>query len=307
MLTIFACPKSFTDPHIAIIQRNAITSWTLLEPRPEIILFGGEPYEFGVAEICQELGLRHVPEVERNQYGTPLLSDLFLKAEQLASHDLLAYVNADIILMGDFMRAVECVARLRRRFLLVGRRWDLDVKECLTFESGWEERLRARAQQEGRLYPPKGIDYFVFPRGLWGAIPPFALGRTAWDNWLLFRARKMGACLIDATPVVMAIHQNHGYSAGEKWVWKGPEAQRNRELTGGPQCWWTLQDATHRLTLKGIELWLPGLLRLHARWSELRHQWCRWIWYPLLATTRPLRHRLGLKKETVERWKAYLR
>jgi hypothetical protein len=69
MLTIFACPKPFTDPHIAIIQRNAITSWTLLRPRPEIILFGDEP---GVTEICKELGLRHVGEVERNEYGTPL-------------------------------------------------------------------------------------------------------------------------------------------------------------------------------------------------------------------------------------------
>ena len=39
MLTLFAVPKPFRD-HTAMIQRNAITSWTLLRPHPQIILFG---------------------------------------------------------------------------------------------------------------------------------------------------------------------------------------------------------------------------------------------------------------------------
>src|SRR5436309_411668 len=39
MLTLFAAPKPFRG-HIGIIQRNAITSWTKLQPRPEIILYG---------------------------------------------------------------------------------------------------------------------------------------------------------------------------------------------------------------------------------------------------------------------------
>ncbi len=40
-LTILAMPKPFRG-HIGIIQRNAITSWTKLQPRPEILLFGTE-------------------------------------------------------------------------------------------------------------------------------------------------------------------------------------------------------------------------------------------------------------------------
>ena len=39
MLTILSTPKAFTGL-FAVIQRNAIESWTKLEPRPEIILFG---------------------------------------------------------------------------------------------------------------------------------------------------------------------------------------------------------------------------------------------------------------------------
>ena len=54
MLTIFAIPKAFRG-HTATIQRNAITSWTMLHPRPEILLFGNES---GTEEICRELEAR---------------------------------------------------------------------------------------------------------------------------------------------------------------------------------------------------------------------------------------------------------
>src|SRR5258708_10192086 len=99
MLTLFAIPKNFRGP-IATIQRNAIASWTRLTPRPEIMLFGDEE---GAAETARDLGLRHFPEVARNECGTPLLGDLFRQAEQHPSTPLLAYVNADIILTAAFI------------------------------------------------------------------------------------------------------------------------------------------------------------------------------------------------------------
>ena len=49
LLTLFSAPKPFTDPHIALIQRNAIRSWTLL-PDVEVILLGEET---GLAEAAR--------------------------------------------------------------------------------------------------------------------------------------------------------------------------------------------------------------------------------------------------------------
>ena len=63
LITFFSAPKPFTDPHIATIQRNAIKSWTLL-PDVEVILLGEET---GLAEAARELGVKHIPNVERNQ------------------------------------------------------------------------------------------------------------------------------------------------------------------------------------------------------------------------------------------------
>ena len=49
LITLFSAPKPFTNPHIAMIQRNAIKSWTLL-PDVEVILLGEEE---GLAEAAQ--------------------------------------------------------------------------------------------------------------------------------------------------------------------------------------------------------------------------------------------------------------
>src|SRR5438046_2425239 len=134
MLTIFATPKPFRG-HFAVIQRNALRSWTLLRPACEIILFGNEE---GTEEIAQEFSVRHVSEVARNEHGTPLVNDMFEKASQLSRHDLICYLNADILLMSDFTKAVCEIRRKKRVFVMAGRRWNTDVEESLDFGLDWE-------------------------------------------------------------------------------------------------------------------------------------------------------------------------
>ena len=254
MITLFTVPKPFRG-HIATIQRNAIQSWTRLRPRPEIILLCDDE---GTREAAAEFGARYVPEVARNEYGTPLVNDIFDKAQRLATHRTLCYVNADIILMSGFIGAVRRV--MRRRFLMVGQRWDLNVKEALDFAPGWEEDLRRRAVAEGRLHGETGIDYFAFPWGLWQHIPPFALGRAVWDNWLIYEARRVGASVIDATKAVTIVHQNHDYAHISGRIthidqFKGlPERKRNLKLAGGASHAFSLLDAPLALTRFGAVL-----------------------------------------------------
>ena len=250
MLTIFTIPKPFRG-HAGVIQNNAIQSWLLLRPQPEVILFGNDE---GTAGAATALGARHIPDIECNEYGTPLVNSVFGIAQDKANNQIVCYVNADIILLGDFLPAIRQVQK--QSFLIVGRRWDIDIKEPLDFNKpDWESNLRVRITGEGKLHPPSGIDYFAFPRGLYRDIPPFAVGRTAWDNWLIYRARVMKIPVIDATRVITAIHQNHDYShnaAGTAGVWKGPESNRNKELLGGLDRAFTLDHATMLLTHRGI-------------------------------------------------------
>jgi len=291
MLTLFTIPKPFRG-HIAVIQHNAIRSWTLLRPACEIILFGDDE---GTAEFAAELGIRHVPDVARNEYGTPLVNNLFEEAQRLAAYGLLCYVNADIILMSDFMRAVEKVARGKHRFLMVGQRWDVDINGLWNFEQpDWEEKLRAYVRKQGKLHPQTVIDYFVFPRGLCHNISPFAIGRTVWDNWLIYRARSLRVPVIDATDYVMVVHQNHDYTHHPT----GPEAKRNLEMAGGYKHVFTLEDATHILTSSGPKLDLSfSRLRRHLDTLPILfphlHPVVKLI-KTLAKASRPLRLKLGI-------------
>jgi hypothetical protein len=252
MLTIFTVAKPFRG-EFATIQRNAIVSWSRLLPACEILLLGNEE---GLADIAAETGASHVPELDRNEFGTPLVSSIFSTAEKLARFPFLCYINADILLLSDFLPAIREIHTWNSRSLIAGQRWDLDIAESLTWETGWEDRVRQNLQTAGKLEPHNGIDYFVFQRGFWGTIPPFATGHCGyWDNWLIFRARSLGSPVVDATKCLTAVHQNHRHSyhaggrAGDCWR---TERQRNYELGGGPRNGYSLRDATHKLTRSGV-------------------------------------------------------
>ena len=260
MLTLFTIPKPFRG-HIAVIQRNAIQSWVELG-ECEIMLFGDDE---GVAETAAEFGARHIPDVSKNEYGTPLLDFVFRRAQELAAYDLICYINADIMLLGDFLSAVSQIQL--KEFLMVGQRWDVNLDQAWDFrDKRWRERLRGHVAEQGALHPPGGIDYFVFPRGVLGTLPSFAIGRASWDNWIIYRARSLRIPVVDATQMVIAIHQNHGYGhiqlrTDEKW--EGPEAERNRDLMGSPDYGFNLTDANWVLTPQGLRRQQLTWERLH--------------------------------------------
>src|ERR1700733_2665405 len=146
MLTLFTTAKPFVG-HSAIIQRNALKSWTLLHPDVEVILFGDDE---AAAEVCAELGLRHEPYVERHESGTKYLNYIFERAQQIARYDYLCFSNCDIVLTQDFRRSFEKAQKWRKRFLLVSRRWDTDITEPIDFErEEWARETRELALTRG--------------------------------------------------------------------------------------------------------------------------------------------------------------
>ncbi|MCW3032496.1 MAG: hypothetical protein JWM60_841 [Solirubrobacterales bacterium] len=228
-LTVFSIPKGFVDPHISLIQRNAVRSWVGLGADVEVLLMGDDP---GAAEVARELGATHVGDPAKNEFGTPLLDWAFAQAAQRGSGELLCYVNADILLLSDFLAAVRRLPAVP--LLAIGQRWDCDVTEPLEFD-GADAQLAAWARSAGALDRGSGSDYFVFPRDTDFGIPPFAVGRPGWDNWMMGRTLELGYPLIDMTRSTTVIHQNHDYghvAARSGSNWEGPEADRNRELAG---------------------------------------------------------------------------
>lgn len=259
MLTIFTIPKSFEN-HIDVIQRNAIRSWTLLRPSCEIILCGND---LGVEEAAAEFGVKYLPDIARNEFGTPLLNSAFAKVANVSESSFLCYVNADIIMLNDLIDAIRRIHF--KQFLAIGRRINVELTARLDYEkANWRLELVEFATQNGQFAGMDWIDYFVFPKNRQlEVMPAFAVGRPEWDNWFIFNARKYGIPIVDITRVCPVIHQNHDYShvpQGEGNSWNGPEATQNHNLyvqslgALGHIC--NIWDATHILTRNFL---LPAL------------------------------------------------
>ena len=264
-LTLFTAPKPFTNPHIAMIQRNAIRSWIALGDDVEILVLGEED---GLAENAARLGVKHISSIKKNASGTPLISSLFQTAREHNESPLLAYVNADILLLPDFLTQAKRVLELSSSFLLVGQRWDLDVREELDFTGNWPEKIQQDCASRGRLHKPMGSDYFIYPRECFTNIPDFAIGRAGWDNWMIYEARQRGWKTIDATDCIQIIHQDHDYShlPEGKPHYDLPETDANVRLAGGNRAIFRLPDANYILTSSGIH---KKRLTFNRFWREI--------------------------------------
>jgi hypothetical protein len=259
-LTLFSAPKPFTNPHINIIQRNAIETWTRLGRDVEVILTGDEA---GMGEVAAEMGVSHIAEVARNEWGTPLVSSIFSLVREASDSPYLAYVNADILLLPDFIEITRQIAAQSQEFLVVGQRWDVEITELMDFGKDWDQVLKTYTKNHGELHLPAGSDFFIFSRVLFKDMPEFAIGRAGWDNWMIYEALNIGCQVIDATPSLMVIHQNHDYShlPGGVPHYDLEETRINAALGGGLVNMYMTLDTNYEL--------IDGIIK-RPRWTRDR-------------------------------------
>lgn len=210
-------------------------------------------------------------EVARNDQGTPLVSSIFDLARKSSTSPILVYINADIIVLPNFPRAAREISARTGDFLVVGQRWDMDIRDRLDFSVGWDHQLSEEIKTRGRLHVPAGSDYFMFPRGQFEEIPDFAIGRVGWDNWMIYHARRQGWLIVDGTPSITIIHQKHDYShmADGRLRYQKTEARRNERLAGGAANLYMILDCDKEFRAGRLQSPRPTVPRLLRR-AELR-------------------------------------
>jgi hypothetical protein len=204
----------------------------------------------------------------------------------------MCYVNADILLLNDFVEMLERAQRQMAKFLFISKRVNLDIAEPLQFAAGWQVELARRARETGGSGSHTAIDVFVFPKGTYADMPDFYIGRLWFDQWLIKAARQKGLPVVDASLVAPVLHQNHDYGhveGGYDRVWRGAEAEHNFALYGGVQHAYTLLDATHELAPDG------RLRRVHFRKPLYKTK--QLAWDVFVRRTAGLRHALGLRRQ----------
>lgn len=250
MPAIFTIPKPFLDPHTSTIQTNAIKGWTYLNPACEIFIIGDDP---GVAETARQLGVKHLAGVQKNEFGTPLLSSAFNLARRASREDILVYANADIVFLSDFAKVFAHLPK--DDFLACGHRYDLELNRLIDFEDGaCDNWLKREIAERGKLHSSSGIDFFIFNKNFLLDLPDFAVGRVGWDNYVIYKARKEKKKIIDITDFTPVIHQSHGYPSFNQGRERktNPEARKNRALSSEFPTIYNLDDVNHKLSATGL-------------------------------------------------------
>lgn len=217
-MLFFTIPRVF-EGHYGVIQHNAIKSWTLLEPRPRIIFTGID--EPSVRDVAAQYGAEAV-ETRRSEEGIPLVnSSINLAMDRREPGEIMMCANADGIYFG-VMEAAQVAGEHLEEFMLVGQRHDVDVTEPLDFSGNWQEHL---LDLDRDLFGPCAVDYFMFRGDFLLDMPDFAVGRTSYDNWAVWRALEEGVPVIDATDDVLLLHQRHDRPSR-----RSDPVKRNRDL-----------------------------------------------------------------------------
>lgn len=228
----YTIPRSFKG-HRGIIQRNAVRSWLSLGL--DAVFVGRDP---GVQGVAERLGALSLP-CARTEKGTPLVREVFRYANQ--EPGVKAYFNADCIFMDDLMPSVREVASRFEDFLIIGRRWDVDLRYELVFDGNWQDEMRAIVELDGSLHGPQGVEYFIWRGEPFTDMPPFAVGRPGYDNWMVWWAVTSGWPVIDATGRITCVHQDH-----DRKHRRSEEARINRSMVSKKQRY-GVWDATHSL------------------------------------------------------------
>lgn len=220
-------------PEGFIHQWNAISSWKELVPDENILVFAAD--QFSCDYITAHLKVRcllDVPCIEPFNRRTDM-SCIWWTAHQHSTIDTMVFVNADIILMEDFIDTVKYMKqKFERNFVLIGQRTDVQLNQIVDFTDPAQVlELGNLVESEGQYHGEWGLDYFVHSKSQFEEsieFPRFLAGVFRWDNWLLSEFIISPTIrVIDATLSVRAIHQD---DSGRSDHWERSGASYNDDL-----------------------------------------------------------------------------
>jgi len=254
MITIITTPKPLNVAVNRAAFQNAIRSWVRIKPRPEILVFLGDDDR----RIIEEEGGKWVGGIRSSVQGRPYFDHFIEEAEVLASNDILMYSTDHLILMSGLVPAVKLVSEMfPGNFVIIGKRWGLDVREPINFsDHNWESLLWDRVMRTNSLGGNAAKDYLIFRRPFGLSIPNFIMGYPWYDTWFVWAALQAGYPVIDASDVATVVHQSHKFVEGDVEARENtPGGQHNRRIGKSLNLdgMGAISQATHILTRNGIE------------------------------------------------------
>ena len=181
-------------------------------------------------DLKPEIWLYMDENVETNEYHTPLLRSLLASVQKKCPLNVpfIAYVNADILFeKKSLIQTLQSLKMHTHDLLIVGQRRN-SMASNIT-----QKNIKTVPSQ---LFQSDAQDYFIFSRisRALDTMPPYVMGRRAYDNGIVDWAYHNTDTLVDATRTIWAVHQTSedGNYAGHSPL---------------------NQDKEHNINIKGIE------------------------------------------------------
>ena len=190
-----------------LLHNLTVRNWVLLRPFIIPVVFTNDS---GIAEECSQYGWEILPIRVEAAGGVPVLKHMYRDIMAEYNTTFYAYSNSDILYTDTLIETLASLINssldLEKPMLIVGKRTNI---KFLTEQEGssWEN-LTAVSKTRGHLFAPNAEDYFITTRVYpWERIPELVIGRRAYDNWLVYQARKNKQAVVDVTKTVLAVHQ----------------------------------------------------------------------------------------------------
>lgn len=222
LMTLFTSWNDSPSKHL--LHNATVKNWLSLRPFIIPVLFTNES---ALATECESLGWEVLPISSAAADGIPVLKYMYRDVMERYNTSFYAFSNGDILFTERLLETLIIILNtgslnLSEPTLIVGQRTNV---ENVTLEEGstWEN-IAAVAKNRGKLFTGWAEDFFVTTRSYpWNDMPEVVIGRRAYDNWLVYNARKSHFSVIDATKTTLAVHQTdkggnfegHGHKNGD--------------------------------------------------------------------------------------------
>lgn len=255
LLTLMTTFKEHPD---RIPMHSAVVlNWASLKPQIQPVLFTTQA-KGTLIDMAYSHGWHVLPAPRVNDFGTPMVKEMYTTAYSKFTSHFYAYANGDLLFNSGLAESLRKIIRFyqtlpeddQRNFrfpFIVGHRRNYEIPKDfdpmqLQGEEAFHEALKYASQGAGNA-----IDYFITVKDgyPWSNFLPLVIGRSAYDQYLLMVAMYQHLLTIDATRINEVIHlQGSNATLTHK---------KDRNL-----------DIFHNAYL------LAGLLKLNSLWSIAR-------------------------------------
>ena len=202
---------SFGDnPKKQKLFSNTIRNWATFIPAIQPVLFTTNP-----SSSLNTLAIKHgwivtnCPAV--NEFGTPFVKNMYLKAYGIMKTQFYAFVNGDILFDGGLVETLNRIHEEIPTFnttLISGKRHDYDqLVNCENLEMWTQEHVHSMSKHAPLAREWCEDYFFVTPDFPWHQFKDVVIARELYDNYLVHQSKVLNITTIDITDTITALHQ----------------------------------------------------------------------------------------------------